>query len=173
MFQKLIKKTNLDVEERTLSVRYYETRTLHGDARFSAEVVFQPEDHIILNADSVNRLETQVAVCCTRRCTAARSWESVPPCSTAARRLGDATELARSPAGYRPPWFRCRDYYVRTESFSGLAIRALTTVLAAIGIWAPVEGLRPILAGRFCTTSLTMPGNTNSPARFSSASESA
>ncbi|MEO2197936.1 MAG: hypothetical protein ABGY72_17855 [bacterium] len=61
MFQKLIKKTNLDVEERTLSVRYDETRTLHGDARFSAEVVFQPEDHIILDADSVNRLETQVA----------------------------------------------------------------------------------------------------------------
>ncbi len=61
MFQKLIKKTNLDVEERTLSVRDDETRTLHGDARFSAEVVFQPEDHIILDADSVNRLETQVA----------------------------------------------------------------------------------------------------------------
>jgi len=49
------------VEERTLSIRYYETRTLHGDARFSAEVVFQPEDHIILDADSVNHLETQVA----------------------------------------------------------------------------------------------------------------
>lgn len=61
MFQKLIKKTNLDVAERTLSVRYDETRTLHGAARFSAEVVFQPEDHIILDADSVNRLETQVA----------------------------------------------------------------------------------------------------------------
>ena len=61
MFQKLIKKTNLDVAERTLSVRYDETRTLHGDARFSAEVVFQPEDHIILDADSVNRLETPVA----------------------------------------------------------------------------------------------------------------
>ena len=54
MFQKLIKKTNLDVEERTLSVRYYETRTLHGDARFSAEVVLQPQDHIILDADSVS-----------------------------------------------------------------------------------------------------------------------
>ncbi len=61
MFQKLIKKTRLDVDERTLSVRYYETRTLHGQARFSAEVVFQPQDHMILDADSVNRLETQVA----------------------------------------------------------------------------------------------------------------
>ena len=35
--------------------------TLHGDSRFSAEVVFQPRDHMILDADSVNRLETQVA----------------------------------------------------------------------------------------------------------------
>jgi hypothetical protein len=61
MFQRLIKKTSLDVEERTLSVHYYETRTLHGDSRFSAEVVFQPRDHMILDADSVNRLETQVA----------------------------------------------------------------------------------------------------------------
>jgi len=61
IFQRLIKETSLDVEERTLSVHYYETRTLHGDSRFSAEVVSQPRDHMILDADSVNRLETQVA----------------------------------------------------------------------------------------------------------------
>ncbi len=61
MFQKLIKKTSLAVEEHTLSVHYYETRTLHGDPRFSAEVVFHPQDHMILDADSVNRLETQIA----------------------------------------------------------------------------------------------------------------
>jgi len=61
IFQRLIKETSLDVEERTLRVHYYETRTLHGDSRFSAEVVSQPRDHMILDADSVNRLETQVA----------------------------------------------------------------------------------------------------------------
>jgi hypothetical protein len=40
MFQKLIKKTNLDVEERTLSVRYYETRTEPG--RIPASLVPLP-----------------------------------------------------------------------------------------------------------------------------------
>ena len=62
MFQKLIKKTSSAVDECTHSVHYYETRTLHGDPRFSAEVVFHPQDHMILDADSVNRLETQVAI---------------------------------------------------------------------------------------------------------------
>ena len=61
MFQKLIKKTNLDVEERTFSVWYYKTRTMNGTSRYSAEVVFHPRDHMILDADSVNDLETKLA----------------------------------------------------------------------------------------------------------------
>ena len=36
---------------------------------------------------------------------------------------------------------------------------------------SPVAGLRPIRALRFCTTSLTMPGSTNSPDRFNSFSD--
>ena len=61
MFQKLIKKTNLDVKERTVSVSYYKTRTTNGTSRYSAEVVFHPSDHMILDADSVNSLETKLA----------------------------------------------------------------------------------------------------------------
>ena len=61
MFQKLIKKTNLDVEERTFSVCYYETPKMNGASRYSAEVVFHPRDHMILNADSVKGLETKLA----------------------------------------------------------------------------------------------------------------
>ena len=60
MFQKLIKKTDLDVEERKLSVRYYQTRTVSGAPRYSAEVEFHAEDHMILDADSVNSLETKL-----------------------------------------------------------------------------------------------------------------
>ena len=61
MFQKLIKKTNPDVEERTFSVCYYETRKMNGALRYSAEVVFHPRDHMILDADSVTGLETKLA----------------------------------------------------------------------------------------------------------------
>ena len=61
MFPKLIKKANLEVEERTFSVCFYETRTLNGSPRYSAEVVFRPKDHMILDADSVNSLEAKLA----------------------------------------------------------------------------------------------------------------
>ena len=61
MFQKLIKTTDLDVEERRFSVCYYETTTMSGTRRYSAEVVFHSEDHMILDADSVDGLETKLA----------------------------------------------------------------------------------------------------------------
>ena len=61
MFQKLIKTTDLDVEEQTFSVCYYETKTVNGTSRYSAEVVFHPQDHMILDDDSVNGLETKLA----------------------------------------------------------------------------------------------------------------
>lgn len=61
MFQKLIKQTKFDVEERTFSVCYYETRKIDGASRYSAEVVFRPRDHMILDADSVKSLEIKLA----------------------------------------------------------------------------------------------------------------
>ena len=61
MLQKLIKKTKFNVEERTFSVCYYETRKINGASRYSAEVVFHPSDHMILYADSVDGLEAKLA----------------------------------------------------------------------------------------------------------------
>jgi hypothetical protein len=60
MIQTLIKQTQLDIESRTLNVCYYVTRTLNGGSRYSAEVEFHAEDHMILDADSVNGLETKL-----------------------------------------------------------------------------------------------------------------
>ena len=61
MFQRLIKTTALDVGEQTFSVYYYETTTMSGASRYSAEVVFHPKDHMILDADSISSLETRLA----------------------------------------------------------------------------------------------------------------
>ena len=61
MFRKLIRKTNLELDEQTVTVCYYETRTLSGSSRFSAEVAFDAQDHMILDADSVSGLETRLA----------------------------------------------------------------------------------------------------------------
>ena len=51
----------------------------------------------------------------------------------------------------------------RTPSFTALAIRNLTTVLAGILIFCCVLGLKPVRAFLFCFTSLPKPGRTNSP----------
>jgi len=93
MFQKLIKKTNLDVEERTFSVCYYETPRMNGASRYSAEVVFHPRDHMILDADSVKGLETKLACLVVRRSMAA-CW------SKPARRRRDRNDR-QSPVGDR------------------------------------------------------------------------
>ena len=66
-----------------------------------------------------------------------------------------------------------RYFLGNTASFNCLAILAFTTVFAGILIASPVAGLRPIRALRFCTTSFTIPGSTNSPARLSSFSDNA
>ena len=82
---------------------------------------------------------------------------------------GDAVRLRLRARKVRPRG------YLRgsTASLSAFWMRALTTVLAGILMASPVAGLRPILALRFCTTSFTIPGSVNSPARFNSFSASA
>jgi len=60
MFPKLIKETQIDVESRTVDVRFYLTRTIKGVSRYSAVVEFHPDDHMILDADSVSGLETKL-----------------------------------------------------------------------------------------------------------------
>ena len=57
MLRTLIKTDSLDIENQTVSVRYFELRTLRGARRFSAEIVLGPGDRIILDDDSVMNLE--------------------------------------------------------------------------------------------------------------------
>jgi hypothetical protein len=61
MFRTLVKKETLTVDRETVTVRYFEVRTLRGARRYSAEIVVGPADRIILDDDSVTNLEARAA----------------------------------------------------------------------------------------------------------------
>ena len=61
MFRTLVKTESLAVEDQTVSVRYFELRTLRGARRYSAEILLAPGDRIILDDDSVTDLEARAA----------------------------------------------------------------------------------------------------------------
>ena len=61
MFRTLVKTEALAVEAQTVSVRYFELRTLRGARRFSAEILLAPGDRVILDGDSVVNLEARAA----------------------------------------------------------------------------------------------------------------
>ena len=61
MFRTLVKTEALAVEAQTVSVRYFELRTLRGARRFSAEILLAPGDRVILDGDSVINLEARAA----------------------------------------------------------------------------------------------------------------
>jgi len=61
MFRTLVKTDALTVDRDTVTVRYFELRTLRGARRFSAEIVLGPADRIILDDDSVTNLEARAA----------------------------------------------------------------------------------------------------------------
>ena len=61
MFRTLVKTEALAVDARTVSVRYFELRTLRGARRYSAEIVLAPGDRVILDDDSVIKLEARAA----------------------------------------------------------------------------------------------------------------
>jgi hypothetical protein len=61
MFRTLVKKETLTVDRETVTVRYFEERTLRGARRYSAEIVIGPADRIILDDDSVTNLEARAA----------------------------------------------------------------------------------------------------------------
>jgi hypothetical protein len=42
-----------------LSVRYFEVLTISGAKRYSAEIVIGPDDRVILDDDSVSKLEAR------------------------------------------------------------------------------------------------------------------
>jgi hypothetical protein len=61
MFRTLVKTDAIAVETHTVSVRYFELRTMRGTRRFSAEIVLGPDDRIILDDDSMTTLEARAA----------------------------------------------------------------------------------------------------------------
>jgi hypothetical protein len=61
MFRTLVKTDALAVNDKTVTVRYFELRTLRGARRYSAEILLSPGDRIILDDDSVENLETKAA----------------------------------------------------------------------------------------------------------------
>jgi len=61
MFRTLVKTDALAVKDTTVTVRYFELRTLRGARRYSAEILLAPGDRIILDDDSVQNLEARTA----------------------------------------------------------------------------------------------------------------
>lgn len=59
MFRTLVKTDAVAVDDQTVSVRYFELRTLRGARRYSAEIMLGPDDRIILDDDSVTNLEAR------------------------------------------------------------------------------------------------------------------
>jgi hypothetical protein len=56
----LVKTGQFATEQVTVAVRYFESETRRG-RRYSAEIEFGPDDHIILDDDSVITLEARMA----------------------------------------------------------------------------------------------------------------
>jgi hypothetical protein len=61
MFRTLVKTDAMTVQDRTVTVRYFELRTLRGARRYSAEILLGPGDRIILDDDSVMNLEARTS----------------------------------------------------------------------------------------------------------------
>jgi hypothetical protein len=59
MFRTLLKTDAIVIEARTFSIRYFELRTLRGARRYSAEIALAPDDHVILDDDSMPRLQAR------------------------------------------------------------------------------------------------------------------
>lgn len=54
-----LKTDALAVENQTVPVTYFASRTLRGGIRYSADVLLGPSDHIILDDDSMPGLEVR------------------------------------------------------------------------------------------------------------------
>ena len=61
MLRKLVKTVEIEIDDRTYRVCFYELKTLRGMRRFSSEVVLGPDDRIIIDDDSLTGLESRVA----------------------------------------------------------------------------------------------------------------
>ena len=61
MFRTLMKTEAIAVNDRTFAARYYELRTLRGAKRYSVEILLGLNDQVILDDDSLSRLEARTA----------------------------------------------------------------------------------------------------------------
>jgi hypothetical protein len=61
MTRSLVKTDAVAVDDQTYPVRYFAVRNLRGLRRFSAEIFLGPDDHVILDDDSVTNLEIRAA----------------------------------------------------------------------------------------------------------------
>jgi hypothetical protein len=59
MFRTLVKTEGFAVEDKTISIRYFELRTLRGARRYSAEILLGPNDRIIVDDDTMSNLEAK------------------------------------------------------------------------------------------------------------------
>jgi hypothetical protein len=59
MYRTFVKTETLAVADQTFSVKYFELHTLRGTRRYSAEVLLGTGDRIILDDDSMTKLETR------------------------------------------------------------------------------------------------------------------
>jgi hypothetical protein len=61
MFRKLVKTAEIEIDDRTYRVVFFELKTVRGIRRFSSEVTLGPNDRIIIDDDSLAGLEARVA----------------------------------------------------------------------------------------------------------------
>ena len=61
MFRKLVKTEEIEIDERAYAVKYFESKTLRGTQRYSAELALGPSDRIIFDGNSLGDLESRVA----------------------------------------------------------------------------------------------------------------
>src|SRR5260221_1201656 len=59
MLRTLSKTSTVAVADHPYAVRYFNSRTLRGGRRYSAEILLGPDDRIILDDDSVTNLEAK------------------------------------------------------------------------------------------------------------------
>jgi hypothetical protein len=59
MLRTLLRTDALEVENQIVSIHYFELRTRRGARRYSAEIRIRADDRIILDDDSLTRLEAR------------------------------------------------------------------------------------------------------------------
>jgi hypothetical protein len=62
MFRTLVKTAALSVADQTVTVHYFEQRTMRGARRYSAEILLAAGDRIILDDDSLTNVEARANV---------------------------------------------------------------------------------------------------------------